>query len=251
MPSEQPGHVVALNVLLAGIVISNTSVNFSPVFKPSVFVDPITLHKAQPCQQQKTSFTIYTPEKKKKKRGCPSQRNNYCTEIGATGGLPISVHPETMRPSRQLDITELMEFHPGPMMACVAILLLPNWSAGQVFVRRDKHHKEATEATHMTQTHCTGSTQQTHNNRHTTATLQWKTTSGYLKIEKINFIIVSIAWRLTASQQLASSFCFSRSLFCNKPDSWPKVEELQQRKNTKHNTSVHQVFGGKISKAAF
>lgn len=116
MPSEQPGHVVALNVLLAGIVISNTSVNFSPVFKPSVFVDPITLHKAQPCQQQKTSFTIYTPEKKKKKRGCPSQRNN-CTEIGATGGLPISVQPETMRPSRQLDITELMEFHPGPMMA--------------------------------------------------------------------------------------------------------------------------------------
>lgn len=49
MPSEQPGHVVALYVLLAGIVISNTSVNFSPVFKSSAFVDPITLHKAQPC----------------------------------------------------------------------------------------------------------------------------------------------------------------------------------------------------------
>lgn len=182
MPSEQPGHVVALNVLLAGIVISNTSVNFSPVFKPSVFVDPITLHKAQPCRQQKTSFTIYTPEKKKKKRGCPSQRSNYCTEIGVTGGLPISVHPETTRPSRQLDIAELMEFHPGPMMACVAILLLPNRSAGQVFVRRDKHHKEAIkmksrghshDADSLHRVNTTDAQQQTHNSNSAVENHQW------------------------------------------------------------------------------
>lgn len=108
--------------------------------------------------------------------GLKEHKTNLSVVIWTRNFIMPSEQPGHVVALNVLDITELMEFHPGTMMTCVAILLLPIGQQAKCLsvvtnITR-KPLKWRAEATHMTQTHCTGSTQQTHNNRHTTDTQQ-------------------------------------------------------------------------------
>lgn len=147
-----------------------------------------------------------------------------------------------------------MELQLGPVMACVSILLLPNRSAGKCLSIMTNITRKPLDwravATYITQTHCRVNTTDTQQQL-----CNGKPPMAPWKLRKY-FIRLSIVPGLTASYDLPALFASVAVYFVTNPTVGQTLKSNAHYNTTTllkrtQNTSVHQVFRGKISKAAF